>query len=202
MNEILEYIKQKYQPTSLIVYGSYADGSNNQSSDFDALVISTVQNMYHDTAFVGNIQLDVFVYPKDYFEGEIDYNEFLQIFDGKILIDEEGCGAALKEAVLNYISGIASKSETELTNEVEWCEKMLMRTKRHDTEGMFRWHWVLIDSLEIFCDLKNQFYFGPKKTLKWMEKNYPKAFEIYSRALFEFSEESLEQWILFLKNAR
>ena len=34
----------------------------------------------------------------------------------------------------------------------EGCKKMLLRTLRSDAEGLYRWHWVLIDSLEIFCD--------------------------------------------------
>lgn len=37
--EIIEYLKEKYQPLALIVYGSFADGTNNAHSDFDALVI-------------------------------------------------------------------------------------------------------------------------------------------------------------------
>lgn len=200
MNEILEYIKQKYEPSSLIVYGSYADGSNNQNSDFDALVLSKNSDVFHDTSFVGGVQLDLFVYPETYFENEVNYDDFVQIFDGKIVMDEEERGANLKTAVLNYMPNRAYKSEEELRNEIDWCEKMLMRTKRHDAEGMFRWHWVLIDSLEIFCDLKQHMYLGPKKTLKWMKKKYPEAFEMYSKALFEFSEESLEQWITVLKN--
>ena len=36
MDKILNYIHQKYEPLSIIVYGSYEDGSNNENSDFDA----------------------------------------------------------------------------------------------------------------------------------------------------------------------
>ena len=84
---------------------------------------------------------------------------------------------------------------------VGWCSKMFERVKRNDVEGMFRWHWVLIDSLEIFCDLMQHPYFGPKKTLKWMEKNHPIAFAHYKTALEDFSVDSLESWIAYIKNA-
>lgn len=40
VREIIEYIKSRYAPLSVIVYGSYADGSNNAGSDFDALVLT------------------------------------------------------------------------------------------------------------------------------------------------------------------
>ena len=32
MEKILQYIRQKYAPLSIIVYGSYADGSNHINS--------------------------------------------------------------------------------------------------------------------------------------------------------------------------
>ena len=85
---------------------------------------------------------------------------------------------------------------------VDWCIKMLARVKRYDAEGMFRWHWVLIDSLEMFCDIKQHPYLGPKKALKWMEKNHPSAFVCYKNALDNFSINSLENWIAYIKNAK
>ena len=61
MEQIIEYIKQKYSPLSIIVYGSYAIGTNNLNSDFDALVFSQHHSQFHDTSFVDGVQLDVFV---------------------------------------------------------------------------------------------------------------------------------------------
>lgn len=66
LEKIIEYIKQKYNPLSIILYGSYANGTNNLNSDFDALVISYDHEQFHDTSFVNDIQLDVFVYPASY----------------------------------------------------------------------------------------------------------------------------------------
>lgn len=39
-NLIIKYIMETYSPEAIIVYGSYADGSANENSDFDALVIT------------------------------------------------------------------------------------------------------------------------------------------------------------------
>ena len=52
MDKIIEYIKQKYNPLSIILYGSYSNGTNNLNSDFDSLVISYDHKQFHDTAFV------------------------------------------------------------------------------------------------------------------------------------------------------
>ena len=201
MKQIIEYIQQRYNPLSIILYGSYANGTNNLNSDFDALVISDDHEQFHDTSFVDGIQLDVFVYPASYFEGDYDCNDFIQIFDGKIVVDRGGQGKALQAKVQSYLQNRPQKSRAEIDASVNWCIKMLARVKRCDAEGMFRWHWVLIDSLEIFCDVKHHPYRGPKKSLKWMEENHPTAFACYQTALTDFSMESLENWILYIKNA-
>ena len=201
MEQMIEYIKQKYNPLSIILYGSYANGTNNLNSDFDSLVISYDHEYYHDTSFVNGTQLDVFVYPASYFDGDFDCNDFIQIFDGKIIADSDELGKTLQTKVFSYLQNRPQKTKAEIDASVDWCIKMLARVKRSDAEGMFRWHWVLIDSLEIFCDVMHHPYWGPKKSLKWMEENYPTAFACYQKALADFSMDSLENWIAHIKNA-
>ncbi len=201
MEKIIAYIQQTYNPLSIILYGSYASGTNNLNSDFDSLVISCDHEQFHDTSFVNGIQLDVFVYPASYFDGSFDCNEFIQIFDGKILMDHDERGKTLQTKVRSYLQNRPQKSKAELDASVDWCVKMLARVRRYDAEGMFRWHWVLIDSLEIFCDIMHHPYLGPKKSLKWMEENHPSAFACYKKALEDFSMDSLANWIAYIKNA-
>lgn len=201
MEQILKYIHQKYNPLSVILYGSYANVTNNLDSDFDALVISCNHEQYHDTSFVNGIQLDVFVYPASYFDSGYDCEEFVRIFDGRIITDSEDIGKNLQTRVLEFLQSRPQKTAEEIQANIDWCVKMLKRVKRCDTEGMFRWHWVLIDSLEIFCDITHHPYFGPKKALKWMEDNHPAAFSVYQKALTEFNMESLENWISYIRNA-
>lgn len=200
MEQIINYILKKYNPLSIILYGSYANGTNNLNSDFDALVVSSVHEEFHDTSFVNGIQLDVFVYPLSYFEQDYDCLNFIQIFDGKIILDNDGIGSTLKAKIQTYLRDRPSKTKMEIQASVDWCIKMFQRAKRGDCEGMFRWHWVLIDSLEIFCDIMQQPYFGPKKTLKWMEETHPIAFTYYETALQDFNMKALEEWIIYLKN--
>lgn len=64
MERVIKYIKDKYNPLCIILYGSYADGTNNLNSDFDALVIAADPEQFHDTSFVDGVPLDVFVYPR------------------------------------------------------------------------------------------------------------------------------------------
>lgn len=195
MDMILEYIKSTYAPVSVILYGSYADKTNNLNSDFDALVISASHPQHHDTSLVGGILLDVFVYPAEYFDGAFDCADFVQICDGKVVMDTENRGADLQAKVRTYLQSRPPKTVDEVRASVDWCLKMCDRAKRGDAEGMYRWHWLLTDSLEIFCDVVGKPYFGPKKTLIWMRKTYPEAFACCEKALKSFDMESLEGWV-------
>lgn len=198
MKKIIEYINNCYEPLSVIVYGSFADGSNNEHSDFDALVIAKDGEKFHDVSFVGEIQLDVFVYPLSYLEKDFDCYEVIQVFDGKIIIDSDNVGKSLKERVDEYLESLPKKTEEENKEQVEWCKKMLLRAKRGDSEGMFRWHWLLTESLQIYFDILGKMYFGPKKSLRYMREKQHEAFSIYTAALQNMDYKALERWIMFL----
>ena len=60
MDRIVKYLIEKYNPVGIIVYGSFADESNNENSDYDALVIVDENNLYrkHDNSIVDGIELD------------------------------------------------------------------------------------------------------------------------------------------------
>lgn len=124
LEQIIEYIKRNYNPISIILYGSYANGTNNLNSDFDSLVISYDHEQFHDTSFVNGIQLDVFVYPVSYFEGEFDCDDFLQIFDGKIIVDSNERGKALQMKVISHMQNRPKKSKAEINAiSLFWTEK-------------------------------------------------------------------------------
>lgn len=198
---ITEYLIETYKPEAIITYGSFGDGSFNENSDFDALVIAD-HAKYHDVSVVDNTVLDVFVYPAETFEEDYDPEEFMQIFDGEIVLDKNGIGEGLKKNINDYIDSLPSKSDEEIRRELDWCEKMLARTVREDEEGFFRWHWLLVDSIEIYCDIKDIHYFGPKKTLRKMKNDDRGAFAIYSKALKELNKDSLREWVSYLNDIK
>ena len=197
-DKIINYIIETYHPDAVITYGSFADGSANENSDFDALVISSHKKM-HDSSVVDGIILDVFIYPIDTFRSEYDPVKFVQIRDGKIILDKSGIADNLQKRVRSYIESLPPKSIDEIQQEIRWCEKMILRTLRDDAEGYYRWHWLLFDSLEIYCDVRRLHYYGPKKALRLMKQTDEEAFRIYSKALKVFERECLSEWISYLK---
>ena len=194
---ILRYLRDKYRPLAIIVYGSFADGTNGPESDFDALLIAVGEKRHDDSAFEG-VPLDVFVCPPESFQKDWDPADYLQLLDGRIVEDRGGLAAGLLERVRSYAAQLPRKTRSELREELNWCRKMLDRTRRQDDEGLYRWHWLLTDSLEIFCDLVGEPWLGPKKALRRMESAYGLAKYTYGRALREMSPEALREWIAYL----
>lgn len=198
-DEVLKYLVTAYNPDAIIVYGSFADGSANENSDFDALVIAGSPQK-HDDSIVGNTVLDVFIYPPEVFQSKYDPEEFVQVHDGKVVLDKDGIAEALKTRVNQYIAQLPTKTTEEVQQEISWCKKMLARTSRGDAEGYYRWHWLLCDSLEIYYDAKGLYYFGPKKSLRTMAEFDKEAFQLYSLALKKFDQEALFRWISYLES--
>lgn len=194
MESILNYLYGKYAPHALILYGSYADGTAGEGSDFDALILAEGEAK-HDVNVVDGTQLDVWVYPVEYFVEDASLEEAVTILDGIVLHDPEGLGAALTARVQAYWAAKPGKTAEENAASLAWCRKMLTRTERADAEGFFRWHWLLVDSLEIACDLLHQPYRGPKKALRFLAENHPRVYAVYHQALTNLSQEALRAWI-------
>ena len=165
--KIIQYLIDKYSPSVLISYGSFADGSANAGSDYDALLVYDGREC-HDGSVIDGTPLDVFCYPAESFSGDYDPEKYLGVFD-------------------------------ELRHEVEWCRKMLIRSGRNDAEGFFRWHWVLVDSLEIYFDIIGRYYYGPKKSLRYLDETDKNGLVLYEAAMREFMPEALEKWIAHLE---
>lgn len=199
MHQIIEYIKTKYSPIGIIVYGSFADGSNNDNSDFDVLVITESGTPLHDNTIVDGVMLDAFIVQKENFLGNVDCEEYLQIHDGVVVLDVYGVAEELKSQVQEHIDNIPLKTYEENKVSVAWCEKMLLRAKRDDIEGRFRWHWLLTESLEIYCDVIGKRYLGPKKSIKRMMSEDKDSYFIYEKALTNFDYSLLSKWICHIK---
>ncbi len=196
---ILRYLRDKYRPLAIIVYGSFADGTNGPGSDFDALLIGAGERRHEDSRLEG-VPLDVFVEPPETFQRGWDPADYLQLLGGRIVEDRGGLAGKLMERVSEYAAHLPRKTREEIRESLTWCRKMLERTRRGDDEGLYRWHWLLTESLEIFCDVIGEPFLGPKKTLRLMAASYGMALMIYRRALGEMRPEALRNWIAYLED--
>lgn len=196
--KVVEYLKNKYNPNAIIIFGSYSDGSFDKSSDIDGLVIAD-DISEHDSSIIDGIILDIWIYPTLYFKEDyvLDHN-ILKIFDGDIVLDEKGLAIKLKKRVIDYINKMVPKTNDEIQEELLWCEKLYHRVERLDAEGYYRWHRLLTESVKIYCDIKHIYYYGPKKILLFMKNNDNEAFQLYNKVLKELNISYLREWIDYL----
>lgn len=195
MKQAIEYLKTVHNIEALIVYGSYADNTFNEHSDFDAIAICAKPKYKHDTTVVCGLPLDVYLYTPDELRGEIDPEAFLQIYNGIVVYDVDGIAAHLLKTVKEYADSIKYTDIDELRQGMEWCEKMYARVKEDDSIGCYRWHMLLIESLKIYCDIKQKHFLGPKYTLRWMEENDLESFLLYTHAVKWFEIKLVRNWI-------
>lgn len=104
------------------------------SCGFDAFIIAGKEKA-HDSSIVDGVVLDVFVYLAETFSADYDPEEFVQVWDGKIVLDEHGITGQLKAKVLDYIEHLPKKTVTEVAQEVEWPKKMLRLMEKSDAEA-------------------------------------------------------------------
>ena len=193
MENIISYLHRTYEPVGMICYGSYRDGTQNEQSDFDALLLTREGTYIHDTSVVDGVRLDVFVCSLNW---NFAPEEFVQLYDGAVMFDETGRAAELLQQVRQFVDNYPKKTPEEKEELKSWCSKMLLRSKRDDAEGMYRAHWLLTDSLQIYCDIRDRFYFGPKKTVLRMQKGDPEGFALLCNAMEDRS--NLDPWINYM----
>lgn len=197
MEEIVQILINKYNPVGMILYGSYADGTFDGQSDFDALLILRDGQRHHDTGLVRGVRLDVFCYGVQYIRDHTDPEEFVQIFHGKVLLDDTGLASGLMEEVRGYVREKALCSIPEKQETAAWCRKMVARARREDAEGLYRGHWLLTESLSIYCELRDLYYFGPKKTIHYLRNRDPYGYALFCRALCR--REEMEPWLEYVQ---
>lgn len=198
MQSIVQYLIDKYHPLAIIKYGSYCNGTNTASSDYDALVITDNKSTGHESSIVCNIQLDVFIYTASQVQDTANIDKLLGVYDGVILLDTDNLAHALVERIRHHIDNWHSSYDDDLFA-VQWCDKMLARAHSNTAEGFYRWHWVLTDSLEMYMSLCDCYYFGCKKALNYLQQHDQVGFNIYTQALMNFQLDTLSNWITHIK---
>lgn len=201
MQKMLDYLETKYHPNGILVYGSYANGSNNPYSDFDVMLIYDGDIVIHDDSVIGGTQLDAFIYPIVQIRNTVSVSDFARIRNGKIIKDETGLLHSLLIDVEDYIDSLPKKTIEENLQDISWCHKMLQRIRQGNSESFYRMHWLIVDSLEIYFGILGLYYPGPKKALRELQNNYPNAYEIYCEAMKDSSLENLNRWVQLLEDS-
>lgn len=173
-------LQAKYKPQTIVLYGSRARGDNTPTSDIDVACFTEATELIKDARDFEGLYLDAWVYSSAAMTAEND--ELLRLADGYCLYDSEGKGADFLQQLQQRIArGPNRLSAAEIEHTKQWVQKMFERAKGSDVESLYRRYWLAIDLLQIYFDLRGQWYFGPKKSLNWLQKNDSVAYRLFSQ---------------------
>ncbi|MGI9278042.1 MAG: nucleotidyltransferase domain-containing protein [Endozoicomonas sp.] len=171
-------LEDKYQPHTIIVYGSRARGDATATSDIDIACFCDDTAVNKDARDFQGVFLDAWIYQTEDMEAERD--EFLKLGDGFCALDTRDLGEHFLEQIRQRIhEGPEPLNREDQLHTVEWIRKMLKRIEQDDLEGLYRRTWLQTDLLEIYFQLRGLWYFGPKKSLSWLKKNDPAGFNLF-----------------------
>lgn len=192
---ILQYLLQTHDPLAIIVIGSYADGSCDEASDFDAWLFGRDEGrVRHDASVVNHVPLHVQIYPVRSYE-TID-PELMKIFAGAAIAhDPEGHAQRFLERVEERLSHWPCMPKERKRQKITTMQSLLRRARKQDFAGDHRGHLLLSDSLEAWCDLSDRIFLSTNKTLRLMEREDPESAAIYRRAMRSFDPEDMQAWV-------
>lgn len=198
MEQILEYLKNTYKPLSILVYGSFADGTNDETSDFDCMLIVSEKVKNHDDAIINGIQLDCFIFTENELQSE-KIDTFLTAYNSRIVADN-GIGTELKRRVHDYVEKNSNTPKEEKDFLISWIQKTLLRIAKNDDEGSMRAVSFLAESLADYFTLRDMFYFGSKKAIRFLKKEDTKGYTLFHNAVMSRSNEAIIKWADYIIN--
>ncbi|WP_281816867.1 nucleotidyltransferase domain-containing protein [Vallitalea longa] len=179
--ELKNYLVEKYNCHIIILYGSYARGDYTPESDIDIICFADDTHNCNDTEVFNGKQLDVWIYDTKCLNHPEDY---LHILNNKILFDSKDMAKDFIGKIDKiYKNGPEKLDENKKQFHRDWLKKMYNRSKKGDIEGIYRHHWMMKDSLEIYFELKGKWFLGVKNSLKWMQENDKTGYDLFKEAI-------------------
>ncbi|NMG07947.1 nucleotidyltransferase domain-containing protein [Brasilonema sp. UFV-L1] len=180
LSRVVIDLQEKYKPHTIILYGSRAREDCTPSSDIDVVCFVEGATPIQDAREFEGFYLDAWVYGSDAMSASSD--ELLRVSDGYCLYDSQGHGEAfLKQLQQRIEQGRKPLSSSERQHTKLWVDKMLERAKTSDVESLYRRYWLAVDLLQIYFDLRRQWYLGPKKSLIWLREHDSIGYHLFSQ---------------------
>lgn len=182
LERICEELVSLHRVHTILLYGSRADGTATDDSDFDIAAFGPVADASRIARKEGAAYLDIWVYPEASLAQPTE--ESLRLRGSKILMQREGSATAyLAKVEAIYRRGPERLSSNEIEARGVWAHKMLARLERADPEGNYRRVWLLQALLEDYFHRRGLWFEGPKKALRWLQAADAPAYEAYCQAL-------------------
>jgi hypothetical protein len=194
ISTLTSFIKEKYNPSLLLLYGSFCTGTETYESDIDIIVFSNIKSFIHESSYINGYILDGWIYPEDDIN---DLEKYIHILPCKILIDVNNIG--------NHIISTIEQERKNRTNKIDftekrqldlWIEKMIKRSESNSIQGFYRYNWLIHDFPELYCKYLGYYFDGPIKTINFIKDNDIKIFKLFNMLKNTKSTEILKEIFL------
>lgn len=193
---VIRYLTETYHPLAILLYGSYADGTNDETSDFDCMIIVEQKQKNHDASVVEGVPLDCYIFTEEETKEE-EADTFLTVYHAQI-VQDNGAGAALKRRVTEYVDSHSVIDSEEKKFISAWIRKTCRRIGKGDEEGSFRAFALMGESLADYCLLRDRFYFGSKKTIRYLKEADLEGYKRFCRAMKNRDNASIIAWLEYV----
>lgn len=190
---IIDYLKDKYKPLAIVIYGSFSCGMNDAFSDFDCMIIVDQKDSSHDDTVIDGIPLDCFIFTRKEVASE-NVDTFITVYDGNIVLDTDQIAADLKRRVRNYVAEHSVISDDEKKFIISWIRKTMHRVEKNDDEGNYRALAFLWESITDYFLLRDLFYFGSKKATAYLKENDAVGYQLFHDAITVRTNAVIGEW--------
>lgn len=167
---------------TVLLYGSRADGSAGEDSDYDIAAFGPRDGTGRDTRTIDGVFLDVFLYPESALSQPGP--EWLKLRGSVVLLQRgQEADRFLQGLDAVFTQGPPPLPADEISARTTWAWKMATRMERGDAEGHYRRAWLLTALLEDYFALRRQWFEGPKKALQWLQAHDPETAQALQAAL-------------------
>jgi nucleotidyltransferase-like protein len=182
LQEVCTALTRDSHAHTILLYGSRADGTETEFSDYDIAAFADVPVTKRDTRIVDGQFLDVFLHPQAVLR--TPSKEHLTLRGSEILL-QRGTEAADFLASIDALfhRGPEPLPADEVDARRTWARKMALRMRRGDIEGDFRRVWLLTALLEDYFALRDMWYQGPKKSFQWLRASDVRTYRAFKEAL-------------------
>jgi predicted nucleotidyltransferase len=180
---LLKDLVLEHEAHTVLLYGSRADGSAREDSDYDVAAFGPVTEPFRIARRFNGAYLDVWVYP----ESELQISpgvEHLRLRGSKILLQRDSeADAFLSRLEQYFLQGPRPLRPGEGAARKVWAHKTLARAVRGDPEGNYRRLELIQVLLENYFHVRGRWYQGSNKSLLWLQQFDPPAFRSFCKAL-------------------
>ena len=180
--KLCERLRAEHGCHTVILYGSRARGEETATSDYDLLGARDSGASVRDARLFDGKYLDAFIHPRSKLE-QPDAT-LLHIRKGIVLFEQDGLGSRFLAA----LDALFEKGPTPLpADEIQalrvWARKSLERVRAGGPLGHLRRMELVPRLLEDVFTTRQQWYPGPKASLRWLAENRPELHAAFLAAL-------------------